>query len=82
MLSEFLKTHSGLYVQPRMGMASLGDMQKGIKSVRDLKIPAIGTITLDSYTRMGQFEEAKKAVRAGLDLNGFPLLAYSCQEII
>ncbi len=81
-LSEFLKTHSGLYVQPRMGMASVRDMRKGIKSVRDLKIPAIGTITLDSYTRMGQFEEAKKALRAGLDLNGFPLLAYSCQEII
>lgn len=81
-LSEFLKTHSGLYVQPRMGMASLEDMQKGIKSVRDLKVPTIGTITLDSYTRMGQFEEAKKALRVGLDLNGFPLLAYSHQEII
>ena len=58
MLSKFLKDQSLLYVQPRMGMGSLKDMQVGLKAVKDLAAPTIGTNTLDSYTRMGQFEEA------------------------
>ncbi|MBM3468359.1 MAG: methylaspartate mutase [Alphaproteobacteria bacterium] len=82
MLSRFLEARPGLYVQPRMGMASLQEMQEGLKAVKGLNIPAIGTITLDSYTRMGQLEEAQKALQAGLDLNGFPVLSYSSQEII
>lgn len=82
MLSKFLKAHPGLYVQPRMGMASLKDMKRGIKAVKDLEAPTIGTITLDSYTRLGQSKEARKALEAGLALNGFPILLYKPQEII
>ncbi|MCE3230497.1 MAG: methylaspartate mutase subunit [Alphaproteobacteria bacterium] len=82
MLSKFLKTRSDLYVQPRMGMASLENMQAGLKAVKSLELPVVGTITLDSYTRMGQFDEAKKSLQAGLDLNGFPVLAYSPSEIM
>jgi methylaspartate mutase epsilon subunit len=81
MLSKFLKNNSGLYVQPRMGMGSLEDMRKGLEAVKDLDAPTIGTITLDSYTRMGQFEEAKKSLHAGLDLNGLPILAYEPSDI-
>jgi len=81
-LSKFLKTRSGLYVQPRMGMGSLKSMQMGIQAVKDLPAPTLGTITLDSYTRMGQFDEAEKALQAGLDLNGFPILAYPPCEIM
>ena len=81
MLSKFLQSQKNLYVQPRMGMASLRDMQKGLKAVKELDALTIGTITLDSYTRTQQFEKAEKALRSGLDLNGFPLLAYSQEEI-
>lgn len=65
-----------------MGMGSLDDMQQGLQAVKDLNVPTIGTITLDSYTRMGQFDEAKKSLQAGLGLNGFPILAYSPTQII
>jgi methylaspartate mutase epsilon subunit len=82
MLSKFLKPYSGFYLQPRMGVASIVDMAKGIKAVKDLKMPTIGTITLDSYTRLEQFEEAQKALKSGLELNGFPILAYPPEEII
>ena len=82
MLSKFLKDQSCLYVQPRMGMGYLKDMQAGLQAVKDLAAPTIGTITLDSYTRMGQFEEAEKSLKARLDLNGFPILAYSPSQIM
>jgi methylaspartate mutase epsilon subunit len=82
MLSRFLEARSGLYVQPRMGMGSIGDMQAGLQAVKDLAAPTVGTITLDSYTRMGQFDEAEKSLKARLDLNGFPILAYSPSQIM
>lgn len=81
MLSKFLKTHPGIYIQPRMGVASIADMAKGLKAVKNLNAPMIGTITIDSYTRLGQYEEAQKALKSKLELNGFPILAYSPDEI-
>lgn len=81
MLSKFLATRGGLSVQPRMGMATLSQMKNGLQAVRDLNVPTIGTITLDSYTRLGQYEEAQKALEAGLDLNGFPILAHTVDDI-
>lgn len=81
MLSKFLKGRSDLYVQPRMGMGLLENMRTGLQAVKTLDVPAIGTITLDSYTRMGQLEEAEKSIQAGLDLNGFPILAYPSSQI-
>ena len=81
MLSRFLKSNENLYVQPRMGMASLQNMKKGLIAVKELDASTVGTITLDSYTRTQQFEKAEKALRSGLDLNGFPLLCYSHQKI-
>ena len=81
MLSKYLQARPGLYVQPRMGMSSLKSMKEGLKAVKELKAPTIGTITLDSYTRMGQLEEARKSIQAGLELNGFPILAYPSKDI-
>jgi methylaspartate mutase epsilon subunit len=81
MLSKFLNAQSGLYVQPRMGMGTLESMQEGLLAVKTLDAPTIGTITLDSYTRMGQYEEAEKALQTGLGLNGFPILAYRSCDI-
>jgi methylaspartate mutase epsilon subunit len=81
MLSKFLNAQSSLYVQPRMGMGTLENMQEGLLAVKNLDAPTVGTITLDSYTRMGQYEEAEKALQTGLDLNGFPILAYKSEDI-
>jgi methylaspartate mutase epsilon subunit len=64
-----------------MGMGTLEDMQAGLLAVKSLDAPTVGTITLDSYTRMGQYEEAQKALQTGLDLNGFPVLAYRSEDI-
>jgi methylaspartate mutase epsilon subunit len=82
MLSKFLNARTGLYVQPRMGMGTLENMRKGLQAVKTLEAAAVGTITLDSYTRMEQYEEAEKALQAGLDLNGFPVLAYEPCDIM
>ena len=37
---------------------------------------SVGTITLDSRTRLGLFEEAFEALRTGLPLNGYPIVAH------
>jgi len=42
-----------LVVQPRMGMASADGMAAGIRAVAALPCATAATITLDSYTRVG-----------------------------
>ncbi|MGB3438131.1 MAG: methylaspartate mutase [Actinophytocola sp.] len=66
----------GLVVQPRMGFGSPRQMRRGLAAVRDSGTTAVGTITLDSYTRVGSHETARAALAAGDDLNGYPIVAY------
>ncbi|WP_405761304.1 FAD/NAD(P)-binding protein [Streptomyces sp. NBC_01420] len=65
-----------LVVQPRMGMALPDDMAAGLRSVADSGLRAVGTITLDSYTRVGDHAGARRALDEALPLNGFPLVAH------
>ncbi|WP_371617041.1 methylaspartate mutase [Streptomyces sp. NBC_00454] len=65
-----------LVVQPRMGMPRVPDMLAGLRAVRAADATAVGTITLDSYTRVGDHDSARKALRDGSDLNGFPIVAH------
>ncbi|GGQ15363.1 hypothetical protein GCM10010233_35330 [Streptomyces pseudogriseolus] len=65
-----------LLVQPRMGMAAPQAMAAGLREVCSLPCPTVGTLTLDSYTRVGDHRQARAALRAGDDLNGFPLVAH------
>jgi methylaspartate mutase epsilon subunit len=65
-----------LVVQPRMGFADLTRMTAGLLAVRAVPGPTAGTITLDSYTRIGAHAAARRALRDGADLNGFPLVAH------
>ncbi|MZE54272.1 methylaspartate mutase [Streptomyces sp. SID5770] len=65
-----------LTVQPRMGFAKPKNMRAGLLKVKALGIPVAGTITLDSYTRVGDHEGALNALRQGHDLNGYPLVSY------
>ncbi|GAA2018177.1 methylaspartate mutase [Catenulispora yoronensis] len=64
-----------LIVQPRMGFGDPAVMRAGLLAVRAAGVPAVGTVTLDSFTRQGEHERAAMARAAGLDLNGYPLVA-------
>lgn len=65
-----------LVVQPRMGMAAPDAMAAGLRAVCSLPFPTVGTLTLDSYTRVGDHDHARAALAAGDPLNGFPLVAH------
>ncbi|MGW3242401.1 methylaspartate mutase [Streptomyces sp. NPDC001070] len=66
-----------LVVQPRMGFGELDRMRDGLRAVREARATAVGTITLDSYTRCHDYAAARRALRdRAADLNGFPLLAH------
>lgn len=65
-----------LVVQPRMGMAEPEAMAEGLRAVTSLPHPTVGTLTLDSYTRVGDHAHARGALAAGTPLNGFPLVAH------
>lgn len=65
-----------LVVQPRMGMSDPEEMAAGIAAVARLGYPAVATITVDSYTRVGDQQAAARALDSGVGLNGFPLVAH------
>jgi methylaspartate mutase epsilon subunit len=69
-----------LIVQPRMGFSSREKMRRGLEAVRGVDAPTIGTVTLDSYTRQGQWESAREAVEAGRELNGYPIVTWSAER--
>ncbi|WP_052713679.1 methylaspartate mutase [Streptomyces katrae] len=69
-----------LVVQPRMGMPLPADMRAGLAAVRRARAATVGTITLDSYTRVGDHASARKALAEGSDLNGFPIVAHGAEE--
>jgi methylaspartate mutase epsilon subunit len=65
-----------LVVQPRMGFAEPARMREGLLAVRAVPGRTVGTITLDSYTRVGVHDAARRALRDGAPLNGFPLVVH------
>ena len=64
-----------LVVQPRMGMSSPRTMRAGLLATKRAIATTAGTITLDSYTRMGDHDRARAAVASGAELNGYPIVA-------
>lgn len=63
-----------LVVQPRMGMADPVLMRRGLIATRSAAATTVGTITLDSYTRVGEFLLIERALRDGAALNGYPIV--------
>ncbi|MFI8304169.1 methylaspartate mutase [Streptomyces sp. NPDC085927] len=65
-----------LVVQPRMGIGDPAGMRTGLRAVRQAGVCAVGTITLDSFTRVGDHAAVHTALAAGDALNGYPIVAY------
>jgi aspartyl/asparaginyl-tRNA synthetase/glutamate mutase epsilon subunit len=64
-----------LVVQPRMGYSDPGRMRAGLAATRAAARWAAGTVTVDSYTRVGDERAAVRALRDGVPLNGYPITA-------
>ena len=69
------KAREELVVQPRMGFPDAELMHRGLRAVHEASPRAVGTITLDSFTRTNQHDHAREALRSGEPLNGYPLVA-------
>jgi aspartyl/asparaginyl-tRNA synthetase/glutamate mutase epsilon subunit len=65
-----------LVVQPRMGFADPARMRAGLLATRDARACTVGTITLDSYTRIGDHAAVRAALRRGDELNGYPIAGH------
>lgn len=71
----------GPLVQPRMGMASIAQMRRGLLQTARANPATVCTITLDSFTRLRAFDKAQAALDAGDHLNGFPIMAHAAEAI-
>ncbi|HEX6352591.1 methylaspartate mutase [Actinophytocola sp.] len=76
---EFVEQAAQLVVQPRMGFADPARMRAGLLATRDANATTVGTITLDSYTRVGDLASVDRALRTGFGLNGYPIVSHSTQ---
>ncbi|WP_446047179.1 methylaspartate mutase [Streptomyces olivaceus] len=65
-----------LVVQPRMGFADTATMSRGLEAVRAVRAASVGTVTVDSYTRVNDHASARRALERGDDLNGYPVVAH------
>ncbi|WP_269458968.1 methylaspartate mutase [Micromonospora rifamycinica] len=65
-----------LVVQPRMGLSNPAEMRAGLAATKRARATTVGTITLDSYTRLGEHGSAREAMRSGVPLNGYPIVAH------
>ncbi|MEU3050994.1 methylaspartate mutase [Streptomyces sp. NPDC048566] len=65
-----------LVVQPRMGMPVPADMRAGLLATKRASAVTVGTVTLDSYTRVGDHAAACRALGNDSSLNGYPVVAH------
>ncbi|MDR3490986.1 MAG: methylaspartate mutase [Gammaproteobacteria bacterium] len=71
-----MKRANKLVVQPRMGFGTLDKMKQGLLAVANCNAPTIGTLTLDSYTRVNDFISPKIALDSHQEINGFPIVTH------
>ena len=65
-----------LVVQPRMGFSDPGLMRDGLLATRRAEAATVGTITVDSYTRVDDLPAITRALRDGVPLNGYPIATH------
>ncbi|MEO6088379.1 MAG: methylaspartate mutase, partial [Umezawaea sp.] len=63
-----------LVVQPRMGFADPVAMRAGLVATKGADAATVGTLTLDSYTRVRDTDSVAHALRNGIALNGYPIV--------
>ena len=73
---EFVRTAGSLVVQPRMGFGAQAVMRAGLAATKAADATTVGTITLDSYTRVGDLAAAERALCEGTELNGYPIVTH------
>ncbi|MER5466276.1 methylaspartate mutase [Streptomyces sp. NPDC002668] len=66
-----------LVVQPRMGFSDPSLMRAGLEATRNAAEAVVGTITIDSYTRVGDELSAVRALNDEFPLNGYPISSFS-----
>ncbi|MGW4688967.1 methylaspartate mutase [Streptomyces sp. NPDC004244] len=66
-----------LVVQPRMGFSDPTLMRAGLRATKAAAPAAVGTVTIDSYTRVGDEQAAVRALNDGVPLNGYPITSFS-----
>ncbi|MGW7282559.1 methylaspartate mutase [Streptomyces sp. NPDC054844] len=77
---DFVRREGGagrLVVQPRMGFDDPGRMRAGLAATKAARAVTVGTVTLDSYTRLGDSEALADALAQGRELNGYPITAHA-----
>jgi methylaspartate mutase epsilon subunit len=80
MFHQFIQHTDALIIQPRMGFSDIETMREGLSKVKAFPGPSIGTITLDSFTRVGDFQKAETLLRQGQHFNGYPLVAHGTRK--
>jgi Methylaspartate mutase E chain (MutE) len=63
-----------LVVQPRMGFGDARRMRLGLQRTKFAAARTVGTLTLDSYTRLGDHAAVRTALTEGMELNGYPIV--------
>ncbi|WTP28249.1 methylaspartate mutase [Streptomyces sp. NBC_00203] len=71
------QARGALVVQPRMGFSDPALMRAGLLATKTAADPVVGTVTIDSYTRVSDEPSAVRALNNGVPLNGFPITSYS-----
>ncbi|QIQ01333.1 methylaspartate mutase [Streptomyces liangshanensis] len=71
------QARGALVVQPRMGFSDPALMRAGLLATKGAADAVVGTMTIDSYTRVSDEPSAVRALTGGVPLNGFPLTSYS-----
>ncbi|WP_326565406.1 methylaspartate mutase [Amycolatopsis rhabdoformis] len=66
-----------LVVQPRMGFADPVVMREGLAATKNAAATTVGTVTLDSYTRVCDTDSVAHALANGIALNGYPIVNHS-----
>ncbi|WP_326695879.1 methylaspartate mutase [Streptomyces sp. NBC_01754] len=71
------RARGALVVQPRMGFSEPVRMRAGLRATKGAADAVAGTLTIDSYTRVGDEPSAVRALDRGVPLNGYPITSYS-----
>lgn len=71
------RNRGALVVQPRMGFSGPALMRAGLLATKGAADAVVGTMTIDSYTRVSDEASAVRALNSGVPLNGFPITSYS-----